>query len=190
MLSEKVLHAPIRIIVCWLTSAALGCSAQDSGRQMSRSTVVVTIAAVICFPAMLLYNGFGVCAKPRDGGIPHYKIGFLSDEEAIDAAINEAIKMPVHVSETPTGGYAQFAPKNQIRYRDKEEFRRLNPDCCKIVPHDRSSMMLSWWHEVFGRAAKSVRVTYSVRYIDEDGKRSQGTAVMQAIISNCGNVLN
>lgn len=159
-------------------------------RSLRLSDVAIAAAIVIGIPALLLHIGFGICAKPRDGGFPYYKIGFLSDEEAIDAAIDEAIKMPTHVTETPTGGYAQFAPKNQIRYRDSEEFRRLNPDRCKIVPHDRSSMILSWWHEVFGRAAKSVWVTYSVRYIDEDGKQSRETAVMQAVISNCGNVLN
>ncbi|MGV3635328.1 MAG: hypothetical protein ACO1NY_13340 [Pseudorhodoplanes sp.] len=166
----------------------------DTERRAARSfrlgDIAIAAAIVIGIPALLLYNGFGVCAQPRNGGFPHYKIDFLSDEEAIEAAIQAAINLPSHIVETPTGGYALFAPKNQTRYRDREEFRQLNPDCCNIVPHDRSSIILSRWHEIFGRAAKSVRVTYSVRYIDEDGKRSQGTAVMQGVISNCSNVLN
>jgi hypothetical protein len=155
-------------------------------RSFLLSDLAIAVAVVIGIPALLLYNGFGVCAKPRGSHPPHYKIGFLSDEEAIDAAIDEAMTRSLHVTETPTGGYARFIPKNQIRYRDREEFRRLNPDCCRIVPHD--DIFMHWSHEVRGLANKSVHVSYAVRYMDEDGRQSSEAAVAQRVITNCGRV--
>jgi hypothetical protein len=150
-------------------------------RSFRLGDLATAVAVVIGIPALLLYNGFGIC-----WGGSNAKIGFLSDEQAISAAIHEAMNRSIHVTETPTGGYARFFPKNQIRYLDMGEFRRLNPDCCKIVPH--ADIFMNWTHEVAGLANKSVRVTYAVRYIDEDGRQSSETAVAQRVITNCGRV--
>jgi hypothetical protein len=113
---------------------------------------------------------------------------FLSDDEAIDAAIEEVIKTGVHIIETPSGGHTTFVPERQVKYANRDEFRRLNPDCCEIVPHDPFWVTLR--DQLFGRAAKSVHVRYMARYINEFGGTSQMEAGWQRAISGCGRVLN
>jgi hypothetical protein len=154
-------------------------------RPLRWTNIAVAVALVLGIPTLLLYNGFCISASWRDG-VWHHHVGFLSDQRAINAAIDEAMTRSVHAAETPTGGYTHFSRKNQIAYRSRDEFLLLNPDCCKIVPHD--DIYLSWWHRVFGLAAKSVRVTYTVRYLNEDGRQSSEPAVAQPVITNCGRV--
>jgi len=136
---------------------------------------LLTIFAAISIAATLSYNGF--CLS---------RFRFLSDDEAIDAAIDEVLHPAIHIIETPTGGYAQFEPKRQIGYRNRPTFRRINPDCCKIVPHDRQAV--GYGHQLFGMAAKSVFIRYTVRYIGDDGRQLTQEAVAQRAVSNCGHV--
>jgi hypothetical protein len=133
--------------------------------------------AIVGGIATLSYSGF--CFSSYE---------FLSDEEAINAAIDDVMSMGVHIVENPRGDYAQFFPEKQVRYTGREEFRRLNPDCCKIVPHDR--FWIEFRHELFGLAAKSVRVHYMVRYIAESGAIAQQEAGARRAVGNCGRVLN
>jgi hypothetical protein len=113
---------------------------------------------------------------------------YLDDDELIAAAIDDVLRQGTHTIEKPSGGYAQIRPKTQIRYRSRSEFQSLNPNCCKIVPHDREWITL--WHQLYGRAAKSVLVRYAVRYVDEDGAEAMTTAIARLTIGNCGAVLN
>lgn len=142
--------------------------------------LAIALAVVIGIPAVLLYNGLGVCWTGSN-----VKVGFLTDEQAISAAIHDVMNRPIHTVEA-SGGYSRFFPRKQIRYLDMGEFRQLNPDCCEIVPH--ADIFMNWTHEVRGLANKSVRVTYTVRYVDEDGRQSRQTAVAQRVITNCGRV--
>jgi hypothetical protein len=112
---------------------------------------VLAIAAIFGIAGALSYSGF--CIK---------EFQWLSDDEVVGAAIGNVMNGPIHITETPSGQYAQFAPKKPVNYNSREEFRRLNPNCCKIVPHD--SFYVSFWPQLFGAAAKSVYLTYTVRY--------------------------
>jgi hypothetical protein len=112
----------------------------------------------------------------------------LSDDEAIDAAIDHVLTLPLHAVEAPSGGFMRFGPEKQVGYRDRHEFRRLNPDCCKIVAHN--PVWIGFKHQLFGYAAKSVHVRYNVRYINEFGGVSQMEAEAQRAITNCGHILN
>ena len=113
---------------------------------------------------------------------------FLSDDDAINAAIDDVTPLSVHVVESTRGGYITFSPEKPVRYDSRDEFRRLNPDCCKAVPHDR--FLIGYWHQLFGLAAKSVRVNYMVRWTNDTGGVSQMEAIAERAISNCGQVLN
>jgi hypothetical protein len=113
---------------------------------------------------------------------------FLSRTEIVDAAIRDVIGSTLHVYETPTGGFATFHPPRQIKYRDVEEFRRLNPECCELVSNDRQWVSFTW--ELSGYARATVRVRYSVRYLNDDGTMSRGDAIARVLISNCGKVTN
>jgi hypothetical protein len=142
----------------------------------TRELHVLVLAALFGIAAALSYSGF--CIK---------KLGWLSDDEVINAAIGDVLGS-VHIIKTSTGRYQQFVPKNEVRYRSRDEFHRLNPDCCKIVPHDRFTV--GFWDQLFGMAAKSVFLTYTVRSFDENGDFSSQAAEAQRAVGNCGHVFN
>jgi hypothetical protein len=75
-----------------------------------------------------------------------------------------------------------------VRYRSRDEFRRANPGCCKIVSHDH--FWITPWHQLSGYAVKSVFVRYKVNYMLENGFISHTEAVAQRAVSCCGRVLN
>jgi hypothetical protein len=143
----------------------------------TRELQVLVLIAVFGIAAALSYSGF--CIK---------KLGWLSDDEVINAAIGDVLTASAYVTETPTGGYLPFQPKKEVRYRSRDEFRRLNPDCCKIVSHDRFTV--GFWDQLFGWAAKSVSLTYTVQFFDENGNLSSQTVVSQRTVGNCGHVFN
>jgi hypothetical protein len=138
---------------------------------------LLIVGAIIVGIATLSFSGF--CFG---------SLRFLPDEEAIDAAIDDVLAMGRHVIETPDGGYTTFRPEKPVYYADRGEFRRLNPDCCKIVAHD--PVWIDFTHVLLGYAAKSVHVRYMVRFIDQSGGVAQREAVAQRAVGNCGDVLN
>lgn len=144
---------------------------------MQRWIEFLAFVGIMLGIAMLSYAGF--CFTT---------FRFLPDDEAIDAAIDEIRASKLHTVENPSGGYIRLSPEKQVVYGSRDEFRRLNPDCCKIVPHDR--LWIGFWHQLFGKAAKSVRINYMVRYTNEFGGVSQMEAVAERAIGNCGHVLN
>ncbi|HZO46324.1 MAG TPA: hypothetical protein VFB68_10555 [Xanthobacteraceae bacterium] len=112
---------------------------------------------------------------------------YLTDDELVASAIDDVLRSSVHVVEKPSGGYAQFVPKQPIHYRSRAEFQSLNPNCCKIVPHDRE--WISLWHQLYGKAAASVFIRYVVRHVDDQGETAT-EAVARRTVGNCGAVLN
>jgi hypothetical protein len=144
-----------------------------------RPNVVVGVFAAALFVGFFVLSFSGFCLGTSC---------FLSDEKAIDAAVDDVLTLGMHVIETPSGGYTTFRPEREVRYTDRNEFRRVNPDCCKIVAHD--PVWIDFRHRLFGYAAKSVFVRYMVRYVAEYGGVSQMEAVAQRAIGNCGHVLN
>lgn len=150
----------------------------DIDRPATWALRLLTITAILGTAGALSYSGF--CFT---------EFRWLSADDFIDAAIEDVMRGGMHIIETPTGGYVTFAPKqNEVRYVGRDEFRRLNPNCCKIVPHD--PVWISFRHRLFGRAAKSVLIRYTVNYINEYGTVSRMDAVAQRAISNCGHALN
>lgn len=138
---------------------------------------LLIVGAIVVGIATLSYSGFCMGS-----------FRFLSDEEAIDATIDDVLTMGTHVIETPSGGYTTFRPDKPVHYADRGEFLRLNPDCCKMVAHD--PVWIDLKHKLLGYAAKSVHVRYMVRFINESGGVAQVEAVAQRDVGNCGHVLN
>lgn len=155
-------------------------------RKFIWSNMAIAAAVVVVIPALLLYNGFCLKVFVYDNSW-HHQARFLSNEQAINAAIYEVIENTSHFIVDRDGQKLRFTPKKQVRYQSRDEFRQLNPECCSIVPHDRFEVSL--WHQLCGRAAKSVRIAYSIRYIDDDGKPSSASALVQYAITNCGHVM-
>src|SRR5262249_43139687 len=108
---------------------------------------------------MLPYTGF--C-------LTHFR--YLSDDEFIDAAIFDVMSSGGHSIAGANESYIRFRPAREIRYQTVADFRRGNPNCCRIVQNDPRWVGL--FDEIYGRAAKSVELTYQVRYVTESGAES------------------
>jgi hypothetical protein len=108
------------------------------GQHRAGVILLSSVLAAIVGALLLSYSSFCLGTFP-----------FLSDEEAINAAVDDILRSGIHVIETPTGGYMPFRPKRQVRYPDRNEFRRLNPRCCTIVAHDR--VWIKFRHQLFGQ---------------------------------------
>jgi hypothetical protein len=114
---------------------------------------------------------------------------FLSDQEFIDAAIQELMK--------GRGTYSLFsidgkhsAAISGIPYASKGEFISDNPDCCSIVsinyPRDNGPQF-TILDRVLGKAAKLVKVRYRDRWT-EDGEPKVKVVEGYIGLTNCGEV--
>jgi hypothetical protein len=138
---------------------------------------LIIFGALMCIPLSLSYNGF--CFKKRH---------FLSDDEATNAMIKFAVETSAVLARMAE---QTDAAERIIPYRDSEEFKRGNPECCEIVPHNvPDETFVTPLHQLLGYAAKSVHVTYKVRYLDAERKPQTKILQMQGAVTNCGQVFN
>jgi hypothetical protein len=116
---------------------------------------------------------------------------FLSDEEFFDIAIAQAIRWSTHTLQVPASRGTLFRSVKVVRYQNVAAFRGENPDCCKFVPHNSDMPeLVTLRHQIFGQAARSVRLTYALKYLDDDGSTQTLTSSAQVVIGSCGRVLN
>jgi hypothetical protein len=144
---------------------------------------VILIIAV----AALSYSGF-CCTQGR----------YLSDEEKINIAVQYflAAYPPVieHEVVNPDGSRKQVTapPPQAVRYRDVDEFFRLNPGCCEVVKEVKTSggetLSLDFWNRLAGLSSSFVRVKYLVRYQDEQNTVRTHPVEAALAFSNCGHV--
>lgn len=151
------------------------------GKWTRRGLIALAILVAVATPAVTLgvlsYKGF--CFDQRR---------FLSDEEAFTAVIQEIILRSSHVRVILRPEMVQFRPVKVIRYRDVNEFREWNPDCCKVVPHNigDDGPYTDFSQRLFGYASRIVSVTYLVRYTDDAGSEKTDLTTTQYAVTNCG----
>jgi hypothetical protein len=150
------------------------------GKWTRRGLIALAILVAVATPAVTLgvlsYKGF--CFDQRR---------FLSDEEAFTAVIQEIILRSSHVRVILRPEMVQFRPVKVIRYRDVNEFREWNPDCCKVVPHNMGEgPYASFSQRLFGYASRTVSVDYLVRYVGEDGSERIDDTTKKYVVTNCG----
>ncbi|KJC56402.1 hypothetical protein UP10_34535 [Bradyrhizobium sp. LTSPM299] len=113
---------------------------------------------------------------------------FLSDQEFIDAAVQELMKGRGTYSLLHAGG--SNTAVSGVPYVSKEEFISDNPDCCSIAsinyPRD-SGPQFTILDRVLGRAAKLVKVKYKERWT-EDGEPKVQVVDGYLGLTNCGEV--
>jgi hypothetical protein len=128
------------------------------------------LLAVVWWPGM---KYFGYC---------HGSGRFLTDREKVDAAIGSAI-----ASYPPTlASLGNYPPENPIRYASIEEFRRLNPDCCRLSETAPNAPEVSFLSRVQGSNSTYVHVDYLVRFRDKNGTEITERSGTFSAISNCG----
>jgi hypothetical protein len=147
---------------------------------LGRTTTLASIAMIV--------GTIGAASWLSYAGLCFSQNRFLSNAELFDAAISEVIRRPSHQIVTSRPGGVTFRSVNLLKYKDVAEFRQLNPNCCKLVPHnirDRGPFV-DFSDRLFGGAAKIVSVTYTVEFTEEGGQSQSVSATEEYAISNCG----
>jgi hypothetical protein len=133
--------------------------------------------ATLLFISGLSYRGF--CFSREQ---------FLSDPEYFGAAIEQIIHRDKEQLISLNKSETTFSSVHVFKYANPDQFQRQNPQCCKIVPHNvgDSGPYTSFSQRLFGYAAKTVSITYLVRYTDESSEQKSALKTEQFAVTNCG----
>ncbi len=115
-------------------------------------------------------------------GFCHAEGRYLSDAEKIDIGIEAALAS----YPPPLARFDNHPPGYPIYYPSKEEFLRINPECCALTDSIREGQHVTFWSRLKGTNSTYVTVNYLVRYRDDSGKDVAEPASTARAISNCG----
>lgn len=85
-------------------------------------------------------------------------------------------------------GGAAIDAEQLILYRDMDEFRAINPDCCSFTRNGLYGELgrTEFWDKITGYSAGFVNVKYRVRYRDAAGKVQTKFSAFSGNHTNCG----
>lgn len=130
--------------------------------------VVVAIILALLGLLYLIYNGY--CWKTKS---------FMTDDEKIEAAIRSAM--------ASANSVIIGSDKTPVPYKDIEDFRRANPDCCQIRGADSEGYPpLGFFARITGAVHDWVRVAYAKRYAYPDGRREDKNVANLIFLNACG----
>ncbi len=86
------------------------------------------------------------------------------------------------------------SPKSyeQIKYESFEQFMKMNPYCCTILPgkftdRQRESWLSYFWNRITGYDSGRVIVgTFTLHYLDEKGEQRSQEITTEYVLQNCG----
>jgi hypothetical protein len=87
-----------------------------------------------------------------------------------------------------------FESYEQIKYESFEQFMKMNPNCCAIVPgrlkdRRREAWLSYLWNRITGyNSGEVIVMTFTVRYLDENGEQRTQKVTTQNVLKNCGKV--
>jgi hypothetical protein len=146
---------------------------------------------------MLNYLGFCTKTGEKVGAerLIDYFIRTILSEETIFEVYESVPKVGGPLNPNPNFGNRYLATINidadsVIRYKDEEEFRKINVDCCRFA-------LTGYYGQVylgpsliertlFGHGKGYVHITYRVRYKGIDGVVRTGWQAHSARFNNCG----
>ena len=142
---------------------------------LCRTVLIISVALFLC--GALISSGF--CMK---------KMRYLSSEERIRLAfdsINSATELRVKI---PGKG---FEDRQFIGYSSFDEYLKKNPDCCAVNPPGGSDLPPpSVFASMFGyHSGKYVRISYKIRYLDDNGNKLSRVIQIDQPQRNCGEVV-
>jgi hypothetical protein len=142
--------------------------------------ILFVLLGVVATFGWFSYNGY--CSSQKR---------YLSDKEFFNAAIDEVIRRRTYMETVRAGQTIQFIPRKLIPYLDKDDFWASNPTCCAIVPDNvGEGIQTTFGEKLFGRAARTVSVTYTVNYADQNGSPQSAMSTAKYVVSNCGHAWN
>lgn len=146
---------------------------------ISRTALLVILAVCVATIGILSFSYSGLCVSQGR---------YLSDQEYFDAAISEIIQRPSAQLRTSGPAGVTFRSVDVVRYESAATFRRDNPHCCEIVPHNVGDQgpYVSFSERIFGKAAAIVSVRYALNYVDESGDRKGIVNAERYAVTNCG----
>lgn len=117
---------------------------------------------------------------------------YLSDGEYFSATIAQILREKRHTLVIAHTRSVEFRPVNVINYGSEAVFRAVNPDCCRIVPHNVGDQMpyTSFWERLYGAAAVIVEVTYVLNYFDPPAMPEATGITTYYAVTNCGRAWN
>lgn len=155
-------------------------------RQLNRALLTLAFwVGVGC----LTYLGYQ--ARLTYLGYCHAADKFLSNDEKINAAIEELLKKyPAAVVRTSMEPNVSSlsVPIKPVHYSNPNQFLSMNPNCCKVKP--TSTYMeggrLSLVQILTGTATNVVEINYLVRFKDEQDKPQAIKTTAYLHTNNCG----
>jgi hypothetical protein len=113
---------------------------------------------------------------------------YLSNEEKIRLVFeyqNNRTKMPVETTDKGTQYY------EQVKYKNFEEFVKMNPNCCQINPGGGyDTPPPDFLERITGFDAHDVIVTnFEMRYLDEKGNQKSRAIKFENTLQNCGAIM-
>ena len=143
---------------------------------------VIVLFSLLFFILKLIrsYNGF--CTETND---------YIEDEEKIENAIGYVMSLypPVteSVIESNGGKYLRASiPENPLHYGSVAEFKKINPNCCKITVEGRRGLKRSFYDRLSGRISAFVKIKYLLRQYDENSNLIYQEITTHVAVSNCG----
>lgn len=117
---------------------------------------------------------------------------FLSDTEYIDAAIARENSLKSQVIREARPSTINFRSVPAVPYESVSEFRRQNPACCALVPHNLGddAPYVSLFEQLVGDAAKTVSLTYTMNYRGDDGRQQSVVVTTKYLVTACGHAWN
>lgn len=165
---------------------------QQLGGKYWIAIAAICAAILSCVLLLGLSNYHGVCVE---------KLEKLKDVDLINHAIHGVITGPVPsvhleakelgpgLSETTSKQYMLARPKEPIYYKSVEEFKSLNPDCCRIAgPYEFDDPYPDVYSRLIGVRAALIVVNYKFRY-QADSEIIEKKINLLLKVSNCGCIL-
>ena len=142
---------------------------------------IVLMAACAGLGLMAAYNYDGYCFENKK---------YMSPEERKHALVEHIIKTypPAIMKTTVAGGFAFNPPSKPVRYASVEDFLAENKSCCQIVAiRDETEGAPSFLEKITGTVRDYVKVSYDVKFLDEEGRQKNIKQITSFAMSNCGN---
>ena len=106
---------------------------------------------------------------------------FVPDSEAIDAAVTEELRY--------LDARGSMDGRKILPFKDKQEFLRLNPNCCKVLRGDEEREaynFMGFFSVISGYFGSAVEVKYVLKIADAEGRFVERLANPILIVSSCG----
>jgi hypothetical protein len=134
----------------------------------------IALPLLLISPFYLNYSGF--CWSDRQ---------FMTDAKMIHSAMGEIVSLN-------NSRRVDSMAKQPIPYLDIEDFKRENPDCCRIhaFSGDGPPFPLRFADLLLGRVHDWIVVTWRQRYLNSSGQREDIFKTSYLYLGNCGKTVN